>query len=208
MTNGGSAAFTLVTTGSSLRYQWRRNGTNLPGATFATLTFAAVQPADQGAYSVRITNEVGVAVSPAANLTVLLPVTINASPQSQTVLAGSTVTMNVLAAGTGPISYQWEYNSADLPGQTATNLVLNNVQTNQTGAYRVRVTNPLGSALSSIASLTILLPPTFTLQPQGQTNPTGSSATLTAAVIGTEPLRLQWYFNQTNALASSMICCN
>jgi len=202
VTNGGAATFSVAATGTNLRYQWRRNGTNLPGATFATFTLPAVQPADEGAYSVRITNEVGVAVSTTASLTVLLPVTITVPPQSRTVLAGSNVSMNVVAAGTGPISYQWEYNSSDLPGQTATNLVLNNVQTNQAGAYRVRVTNPLGSVLSSVASLTVLLPPTFALQPQGQTNPTGSSATFTAAVIGTEPLRLQWYFNQTNALAT------
>ena len=202
VTNGGAVTFNVVASGTSLRYQWRRNGTNLPGATFASLTLPAAQPADEGGYSVRITNEVGVAVSTTVTLSVLLPVNITAQPQSQTVLVGSNVTLAVTAAGTGPLSYQWEFNGSDLLGQTAASLVLANAQTNQTGTYQVRVTNPSGSVLSSVASLTVLLPPTFTLQPVGQTNPTGSSVTFNTAVIGTEPLRMQWFFNRTNLLVS------
>ena len=202
VTNGGAATFSVAANGTSLRYQWQRNGTTLLGATRASFTLPIAQPKDEGAYSVRITNEVGVALSATASLTVLLPVTITAQPQGQTVLAGSTFTFSVAVTGTDPFSYQWEYNGSDVMGQTGASLVLNNVQTNQTGAYQVRVSNQSGSVLSSVASLTVLLPPTFTLQPVGQTNPTGSTVTFTTAVIGSEPLRMQWFFNQTNMLAT------
>ena len=46
-----------------------------------------------------------------ATLVVYLPVNITAQPQSQTVPAGSDVTLSVTASGTEPFSYQW-WNSA------------------------------------------------------------------------------------------------
>lgn len=52
-------------------YQWRRNGTNLPGATSATLSLPNVQPAQAGLYSVVVSNWTGAAISSNALLTVL-----------------------------------------------------------------------------------------------------------------------------------------
>jgi hypothetical protein len=51
-------------------YQWRFNGTNLPGATGTTLVLTNVQFADRGYYSVLATNAFGSATSSNALLTV------------------------------------------------------------------------------------------------------------------------------------------
>jgi len=51
-------------------YQWRRNGVDIPGANFATLTLANVQPGDAGSYSVYLGNSVDTATSSGAALTV------------------------------------------------------------------------------------------------------------------------------------------
>ncbi|MFM7101789.1 MAG: hypothetical protein ACKO3N_11540, partial [Verrucomicrobiota bacterium] len=52
-------------------YQWRRNGTAIPGATNATLAFGPVRLADSGAvFSVFLSNSLGSATSPGATLTV------------------------------------------------------------------------------------------------------------------------------------------
>ncbi len=198
--NGGAATFSVSAVGTNLRYQWLRNGTNLAGATSPTLAFPSAVPGNEGTYSVRITNEVGVVVSSPATLTVLQPVTIIGQPQSQTVLAGSNVTLTVTVTGTAPLSYQWEFNGADIIGATSSNLVLSGIQTNQAGQYRVRVENSLGMVSSVPATLTIYLAPAFTVEPVGQTNPTGGAVTFAASLIGTEPLRLQWYFNRTTVL--------
>ncbi|MCX8091560.1 MAG: immunoglobulin domain-containing protein, partial [Verrucomicrobiae bacterium] len=79
-------------------------------------------------------------------------------PRSTNVLVGSTVTFSVVAGGTEPLSYQWRFNGTNLPGATAPTLTLTNVQFSQAGAYSVLVTNALGSALSSNATLTLSFP--------------------------------------------------
>jgi len=197
VTNGGAATFAVTATGTDLRHQWRLNGINVAGATNATLDIPNAQPANAGTYTVLITNLVGGVTSAPAVLTVLGPATILVEPQSQTVLAGSNVTLSVTATGSAPLTYQWELDGIDLPGATSATLLLPNVQTNQAGIYRVRVTNPVRSVTSAPAVLTIWQRPAFDLQPQSQTAIAGTIATLTAQVSGTEPLRYQWFFNQT-----------
>ncbi len=68
----GSPATLSVTAGGTapLRYQWRLNGTNLPAATNAALTFFSAQLPDSGNYSVLITNIAGSVTSLVATLTV------------------------------------------------------------------------------------------------------------------------------------------
>jgi hypothetical protein len=53
-----------------LVYQWQFQGTNLPGATNASLTVLNVSSADAGSYRVEVRNEVGAVLSQPATLTV------------------------------------------------------------------------------------------------------------------------------------------
>lgn len=73
VTNGSTVAFSVVAIGSStLKYQWRRDGTNLAsGATSATLTLTGVDGSRTGRYSVVITNTAGAIASSDALLNVL-----------------------------------------------------------------------------------------------------------------------------------------
>ena len=54
-----------------LNYNWRLNGSNLPGATNASLILTNVQSVDSGDYSVIITNRFGTTASPEARLAVV-----------------------------------------------------------------------------------------------------------------------------------------
>ncbi len=56
-----------------LAYQWRRNGTPLPGATESTLVLDAIALAQAGDYTVRVSNSAGEIVSPAVTVKVLEP---------------------------------------------------------------------------------------------------------------------------------------
>jgi hypothetical protein len=69
-----NATFTVTATGMApLSYQWYFNGTNLSGATGATLTLSDVQTANTGTYYVMVANVAGSVTSSNATLTVLVP---------------------------------------------------------------------------------------------------------------------------------------
>ncbi len=69
--SGMNATFTVTASGvGPFVYQWRFNGTNIPGATNATLIVSSVTAANQGVYTVLINNGTGAVVSSGAVLTV------------------------------------------------------------------------------------------------------------------------------------------
>jgi uncharacterized repeat protein (TIGR01451 family) len=78
-------------------------------------------------------------------------------PTNLTVFQGQTVSLQSIALGTQPVTYQWLFNGAPLMGQTQPVLALTNVQLSQTGAYSVIASNANGSITSAPpAQLTVL----------------------------------------------------
>jgi hypothetical protein len=71
----GTAASLSVVASGSPTFQWRKNGTNIPGATGATLAFAALTAADTASYDVVLTNATGTVTSNAATVVVATPLT-------------------------------------------------------------------------------------------------------------------------------------
>ncbi len=59
--------------GTALSYQWRLDGHDLSGQTSNKLSFSAVQPADEGDYTVVVTNVLGAVTSEPARLWVVPP---------------------------------------------------------------------------------------------------------------------------------------
>ena len=202
-----TATFAVTAGGlGPLSYQWVKYGTNyltdggkISGATNSTLTISNVLKADQGNYSVIITNVAdGVVTSSSATLTVNDPL-ITSQPASCTNLAGTTATFSVSAAGTTPLGYQWVSNGTNyladtnnVSGAKSTTLTLTNVAQSDAASYSVIVTNPAGSVSSSAAMFTVLAPPAITTQPQSRTNDYGTTGTFTVAASGTGPLAYQW----------------
>ena len=131
------------------------------------------------------------------------PPTITMQPASQTLTAGANVTFSVTATGTAPLAYQWQSNSVNLAGATASNLVLNAVTTNFSGAsYRVVITNSAGSVTSSVVTLTVNPPPApgplITAHPRSQTVNAGSLVLFTVVAQGAGPLTYQWRRDSVN----------
>src|ERR1019366_278359 len=174
---GQNASFSVTANGTApLSYQWSFNGAALAGATSSTLPLNNVQTNKAGSYTVVVTNMAGSITSAVAPLTVLVPAGITNQPQSQTVVQGQNASFTVGASGTPPFSYQWSFNGAALAGATNSTLPLNNVQTNKAGSYTVVLTNLAGSVTSAVATLTVIVPPTITTQPQSQTVALGQNA--------------------------------
>ena len=138
-----------------LNFRWRRNGSEISGATNQILVLTNVLPELAGDYSVVVSNAAGSATSSNATLTVLEPPTIIQQPQSQTVYAGASVLLSVVASGEQPLSFQWRFNSVDISGAIDSVLVLTNVQSAQAGNYAVAVGNAAGVVISTDAMLTV-----------------------------------------------------
>jgi len=210
VTNGNPASFTNAASGTGpLYYQWYFN-TNTPvsGGTNAILLIASATTNQAGYYSVIVTNFYGSATSSVAQLKVIVPTSppiITQQPQDLTVTNGNPASFTNLASGTGPLYYQWYYNT-NTPVSGGTNAILRiaSATTNQAGYYSVVVTNSAGSVTSSAAKLTIIIPvspPVITQQPQNYTVTNGYSAAFTNVATGTGPLDYQWYYNTNTPVA-------
>jgi pectate lyase len=156
---GQGCQFAVATGGSApLIYQWYYNtNTLIVNAASSTLTLTNVQPADQGTYSVVISNFVGITNSSYAVLFVNTnPVapSFTSPPASQVVLQGNNASFNATIIGTEPVTYQWSYNSVPIPGATSLSLILTNVQTGNSGGYTLSASNSAGVATST-AILTV-----------------------------------------------------
>ncbi|MBI4663505.1 MAG: lamin tail domain-containing protein [Verrucomicrobia bacterium] len=79
-------------------------------------------------------------------------------PESHIVNAGQDATFMAEAQGPAPLSYQWQFNQADIPGATNAVLSLSAVSAAQQGEYRLMVKNASGVATSIAARLTVLRP--------------------------------------------------
>jgi len=80
---------------------------------------------------------------------------ITVHPASRSVCTGTTVPLHVMALGTGPLTYQWQFNDTALPNATNASLLLTRVQLNDAGHYSVVVSNALGAKSSRLAVLTV-----------------------------------------------------
>jgi hypothetical protein len=85
-------------------------------------------------------------------------------PQNQAVTAGDSILLTAIAAGKQPFTYQWQFNGNNLAGETTAMLALDQLATNQSGLYRILVTNSAGVTFSDSASLLVTAadtPPTL-----------------------------------------------
>ena len=152
------------------------------------------------------------ATGSAGKCTTPVPPFIFAQPTNQTVSAGSTVTLAVVAGGTPPLSFQWNFNSSPILDATNSSLTLTNASTDQAGVYAVQITNLYASIVSSNATLTVLVfPPAILAQPTNVTTTVGATAVFTVGASGTPPLRYQWSFNDSplpTATNASLVLTN
>jgi hypothetical protein len=153
------ATFTVVaSSGTTMTYQWYKDGNSVPSATSGSYTILSVTAADQGRYYVKVTNAYGSKQSSWASLTVLSAPAITAQPLSQIATQGQTASFSVNAIATPSPNYQWLFNGAAMHGGGARNPNLNfsSVDWTNSGTYSVVVSNVYGSVTSAPAILTVV----------------------------------------------------
>ena len=181
---GATATFTVETTSNALQfYQWQQDngsyltnltdGGNISGSATSTLTISNASAANEGAYSVTVTNAAGRAPSTSAFLTIIpwRPV-ITLQPTNQTLPPGATAIFTVATVGTHPLFYQWQLDGTNLTdggivtGSATSSLTVSNVSSAFAGTYTVIVSNVLGStSTDAVLNVVSVTAPGTTLTP-------------------------------------------
>ena len=163
---GAPAFFVVQTAGINIRFQWLKNGQEIPGATNIFLSIPSVTPAHVGHYSVRVANILGEIESEAAELSLLLPPRITAQSRAVRVREGDPLLLSAEADGTAPLIYRWTKGSEIVQEGEQPRLFLMASKVTDAGFYQVEVSNEFGSAVSDLIEVVVdpVQPPSIRIQ--------------------------------------------
>jgi uncharacterized delta-60 repeat protein len=137
-------------------WQWRTNGTPIPGANATSYAINPVQLKDAGSYDVVVTNNTGSVTSSVAVVNVgYVPVVVQ-QPPSLTNIVGGTANFSCIVTGSVPINLQWTFFGNPLTGATNATLTITNLQPGNIGYYALTATNIFGGTVSSNAALNLV----------------------------------------------------
>jgi len=176
--------------------QWRRDGTNIVGATSSSYFIATAPATASGTYSLVASNAAGM-VTNSATLTASAG---DVAPQisglvNQTVIQGSNVTFSASVSGLPVPTLQWFENGVSLSGQTTGSLALNAVPFAKNGfVYSLVASNAAGLATNS-ATLDVIFAPIISQQPTNLSVTIGSPATFSVTAAGVPAVKYQWRKN-------------
>jgi hypothetical protein len=163
---GSNVTFTVAATGTGLvRYQWRFNGEDIPGATLPTLAINNVQLVNDGEYVAMVADDIATIASTVARLVIRVAPSIVIPPVPATnsipggyhslmVPVGSPVTLTTVIAGNPPpFGFFWRVGALSLTSvisSSRTNTLTFNATSNPaTTIYRLIVTNAVQTNLSA-----------------------------------------------------------
>jgi len=199
-------------------YQWRKNGSNIAGATGSSYSFTTTSTGDGGNYDCLVSNPLGLAISNIAAVTVLAAggtaPTITSHPAGGSIVVGNVLNVVVGATGDPPLAYQWRKNSTNIGGANSSSYSFVTSTPFDSGSYDCVVSNPYGSATSSAAYVTVSdVPPNITggtVTGGPYEFEVGNFAHFTVTATGTS-LNYAWYKNgsptgHTGPSGPSFIC--
>src|SRR5207302_1946231 len=134
---------------------------DIEGANSVMLKFLATAAANGEEFEAVFTNTAGKAVTHAATLIVDFAPQVTTQPANQTVATGSQVTLKAAAAGTPAATVQWQVSTdggttfKNLAGARTNTLRFIATTANNKNQYRAVFTNPVLTATTSVATLTV-----------------------------------------------------
>jgi hypothetical protein len=176
-------------------YQWSKNGQNLGGETNPTLAINNAQIANEGNYTLTVSTIVGPVTSTIRLVQIRDTPFFDAQPQNALLAQGTPHTLTAHAIATLPARYQWQFKGKSIKGATNGNYVLPGLLVKNSGPYRVIATTDAGSATSTLAYVTFLIPPLVATPPKSVVVGNSRKATFKVRAKGSPPLQYQWQLN-------------
>ncbi len=151
---GGQAVLRLKADGAGLKYQWRRAGTNIAGATADSLV-VTVDAGTIGKYDCLVTGTCNPSITSATvNLATAAATAISKQPSGVTVQSGSPFTLSVAATGS-TLTYQWSRNGTPISGATSADYTVSAATPVDAGDYTCTVTGGCGTVSSEKAAVVV-----------------------------------------------------
>ena len=203
---GDNIVLSVTATGDGLTYQWRHEGTPIPGATQSTYVIPSLSPADTGRYDVVISGSCPpAATSNFAIVRILSAPVIATVSQSQSVCENAPVTLSVESPGAQ--GYFWMKDGSTIAGANSSTYTIASADAGTAGEYTVTVIGVCDSTTSDPIVLTVQAKPSITGQPAGLNVTEGGSLTLTVTAQGAG-LKYQWKKNGTSIAGSTQATLN
>jgi hypothetical protein len=123
---------------------------------------------------------------------------VTLAPVDQAAFAGSPVTLTAAASGTPAPTVQWQGSTdggatfVDIPGATAATYTFLPTSTDGGNQYRAVFTNPVGTATTTAATLTVTPGLVILTEPASQTVPLGQTAVFSTGATGSTRVAVQW----------------
>ncbi len=208
--SGNSTTFSVtVSSTGTTTYQWKKNGTNISGATSSSYTITNIISSDAGEYTVEITNASGSVLSDPAYLNTYISV----QPENKNTCINTATSLSLTASGNTP-SYQWYTNTTNsnsggtaITGATSSNYSPS-VSTDGTYYYYC-VIQSSGAAsscstnISSSVSVVVVSPTSVGGVISGSNSVCESSNSTTLTLSGSTGTVTKWQSSTTSAFTSS-----
>ncbi|MCX6140375.1 MAG: SBBP repeat-containing protein [Candidatus Kapabacteria bacterium] len=183
---GKPASLSVVASGALLKYQWRKNGTDIAGATSPMLDISSVDASTLGQYACVVAGACSPSVtSQTVTLAIAQAMTISTQPMSQTIEQNKQLKLTVVASG-GDLTYQWSKDGSPITGATSAEYVVSSAALTDAGKYSCDVAGGCGHVISN--EVTVVVTPTTSVDEQYEAGDTwvrllGPSPTSDAVAI-------------------------
>ena len=200
---------TASAVGSTLTWQWSKDGQPLPGVTGSVFSLSDAQPSAAGTYGCTVTDGQATATW-ATQLEVGNPPVILSHSETVPAKAGDAMHLTVRAsAASTPIRFQWVHNGSDIPGATSgslaadgsgaavdasSNLDINTAGVADAGSYYCNVTCYGGTTQSTTTSFSFVAEIVRTLKATTLKDGESLQLTVEAKSIGGY-MTFQWLHN-------------
>ncbi|MBX3042278.1 MAG: immunoglobulin domain-containing protein [Candidatus Kapabacteria bacterium] len=195
MCPGDNHILYVNTTGTGLKYQWRKNGAAIVGATDSVLVLNNVNSGSTGFYGVIVSSECfSPIISDEADIQVRTPTVIKTQPRDQNVCPGG-VAIFQIDADAHALKYQWYKGVIPIQDATSGTLTINNVRESDVANYYCNISGFCGTEKSNTVKLVLNNPPQITKQPSNVTACERTDVTFSIEASGLDNI-YDWYFNE------------